>query len=188
MASDGWIFIIVIKKGESVETIYKKDNIYFNLGLITLTIGAIALIVFFIIFCVVEPIKGDEKYVNMPYKDWPWIIRLLRQVVPGIVLLTIISVFLINGIRAIRYKYLWYNERYDVVEGEVEVLSFEHYRNMAENEYMCVLKVSGMTFDGVILEKRIIEELKESSTVRAFYIKEKNDQVLWKIEKNSDFT
>lgn len=164
-----------------MESIYERSDI--NHKIIMMTVVVIAFFAFFFIEFILKPIKGDEKIVNMPYRNWSWTIRLLRQIIPGTVVLVITILFLIADIKLIRYKYLCHIEKYSAIEGEIRALVIEDgYRWLDEDEYYCTFELSDKEFE-IVLEKEWIEELKESAIIRVCWVEGYSFNSIWKIEK-----
>lgn len=163
-----------------MKTIFLWDDAEFVWSLLIISVVIIVMAVAFVKIVIIAPTKDE-----IPYKFWPLSHKIICQVVPGILLLAVISNLFFIDLSLIKCKYLWDHGKYQLAEGELTQLAVEEFweNGAQEPSYYCSFYVDGVYFPPTnhytAQQKNM---LSEAMFVRIYYLYDKGDPWPWRID------
>ena len=164
-----------------MNTIFLLDISSFTRSLILISVVILVLIVILIKIVIITPIKDE-----IPYKCWHWSHKVLFQVIPGVLLIAVISNLMFICISLMQCKYQWDHGKYQIAEGVLTQLSVEEFweNGATEPSYDCSFYVDDVYFPATNhYSAQEMQELSEVSFVKIYYVYDKGDPWPWRIDK-----
>ena len=97
-----------------------------------------------IYFLIVQPVKGlCVEGHTISYKHWGILIKLINQILPGVLFFMLTLAFLVSGITMLFYSYDMAYDKYSTAEGIIVVESYEEIMNKGDIDYKfrCKIKI-----------------------------------------------